>query len=139
MEGKGDPGSRGPMRWELNTPDNPELTFVRKLLAIRKAHPALRIGDYVALDSDKLLAFSRQTDKALEGMVVVVNPSQETVREAISCRDGRLMNGGQLHDELSGETITTYSGIANVTVPPLTARIYSYVAQKGYTPYKRMH
>ncbi len=139
MEGQGDPGSRGPMRWELNTPQNTELRAIKKLLAIRKANPALRIGDYMALDSDHLLAFSRQTDKALDTMFILANPSNETVKESLSCREGRLMNGGQLRDELTGETVTSFSGIIDVTVPPLTARIYSMVNQKGYTPYKRMH
>ncbi len=138
MEGQGDPGSRGPMRWELNTPQNTELRAIKKLLAIRKANPALRIGDYMALDSDHLLAFSRQTDKALDTMFILANPSNETVKESLSCREGRLMNGGQLRDELTGETVTSFSGIIDVTVPPLTARIYSMVNQKGYTPYKRM-
>ena len=71
-------------------------------------------------------------------MFILANPSNETVKESLSCREGRLMNGGQLRDELTGETVTSFSGIIDVTVPPLTARIYSMVNQKGYTPYKRM-
>jgi len=138
MEGVGDPGSRGPMRWDLVTSDNSELTWYKKLIAIRKSHPALRIGDYVPLDTEQLLGFVRRTDKTLDTVIVLVNPSGEPITETVSARDGRLMNGGLLHDVLSGSVVTVYSGMFPVTIPPRTARVFELVDSKGYTPYKRM-
>jgi glycosidase len=138
MEGAGDPGSRGAMRWDLVSPRNEDLKWYKKLIAIRKSHPALRIGDYTALDTDRLLGFARRTDKALETVVVLVNPSDETVSETVSARDGRLMNGGRLKDLLGGPESVAYGGLFEVTVPPRTARVYKLVSSKGYTPYKRV-
>jgi len=140
MEGAGDPGSRGPMRWDLVSSKNLELTWTKRLVQIRKTHRALRIGDYVPLDSDRLLAFARTTDKALETVFVFANPTSETVKESVSTREGRLMNGGQLKDLIDGSTISTFSGIADVSVPPKSARVYVMVKPTGgYTPYKRIH
>ena len=139
MEGKGDPGSRGPMRWDLVSPKNPETVWLKKLISLRKLHPALRYGDYLALDADKLFGFVRQTDRALETIVVIANPSDTAVTEPISCREGRLMNGGQLKDLLTGTTVASFSGILHITVPPKTIRIFAMVNPKGYTPYKRIY
>lgn len=138
MSGAGDPGSRGPMRWDLANSENEELQWYKKLIAIRKSHPALRIGDFTALDTDRLLGFARRTDKTLETVFVLVNPSAETVTETVSSRDGRLMNGGRLKDLLGGPGAVSYSGMFDVTVPPRTARVFQLVNSKGYSPYKRV-
>ena len=139
MEGKGDPGSRGPMRWDLVKTTNPETRWIKKLIALRKSHPALRIGDYAALDTEKLLGFARKTDRALDTVFVLVNPSDEAITESVSCREGRLMNGGQLKDVLTGALVTSYSGMIDVRVPARTARVFEMVSPKGYTPYKRIY
>ena len=39
----------------------------------------------------------------------------------------------------TGVTVTSYAGIIDVTVPPRTARVFSLISPKGYTPYKRIH
>jgi len=139
MAGAGDPGSRGPMRWDLLTKSNTELTWTKKLIAMRKSHPALKIGDYLALDSDRLLGFVRKTDKTAETVIVLANPSSEAVTETVATRDGRIMNGGQLRDLIGGKTVQSFSGMFEVTVPPQTACVYTVEISKGYTPYKRMH
>ena len=138
MEGKGDPGSRGPMRWDLVKDSNPELAWVKRLTNLRKTHRALRIGDYVALDCEKLLGFARHTERTMDSIVVLANPSEEAVTETVSFRDGRLMNGGVMKDLMDGSTKTVYSGMAEVHVPARTVRVYSYMDSKGYTPYKRV-
>jgi maltooligosyltrehalose synthase len=138
MEGAGDPGSRGPMRWDLVSDSNTELTWYRKLIAVRKSHPALKVGDYVALDSDRLIAFERRTDRVLDSVIVLVNPSDEAVKDTVSTRDGMIMNGGRLRDVLTGAGVQCFSGMFDVTVPPRTARVFEVVNQRGYTPYKRV-
>ncbi|MDR3690872.1 MAG: alpha-amylase family glycosyl hydrolase [Fimbriimonas sp.] len=139
MEGKGDPGSRGPMRWDLVSDDNPETAWLKRIVGLRKSSRALRIGDYAALDCSRLIGFSRRTDKALESVFVFANPSNETVHETVSCRDGMLMNGGQLKDMLDGALFTAYSGIIEIAVPAKSARVLEMVQPRGYTPYKRVH
>ncbi|MFY7939617.1 MAG: hypothetical protein ACOVOX_01790, partial [Burkholderiaceae bacterium] len=44
------------------------------LITARKATRALRIGEFRRLDADRLLAFTRYTDRIEELAVVVVNP-----------------------------------------------------------------
>jgi len=135
----GDPASRGPMRWDLATSTNPELTWTKRLISLRKNHRSLRIGDFVPLDCDRLLGFVRRTDKALETVVVLVNPTDSLVAETVSCREGRLMNGGELRDVLDGSTVRSDSGFISVQVPPKSARVYELISPKGYTPYKRIY
>ncbi|HBP22557.1 MAG TPA: hypothetical protein DEA08_32855, partial [Planctomycetes bacterium] len=81
MEGGPDPEMRGPMDWERAVPGEPEFDRLRELLAIRRERRALRIGDFVRLDSESLLAFARKTDRVSESVFVIANPSAETVRE----------------------------------------------------------
>jgi len=140
MSGAGDPGSRGPMRWDLVTAKNPDLVWTKKLLAMRKKRGALRYGDFRRLESGKTLAFLRLTGHVADTVLVVANPSAETVRETIPIRDGRIMNGTLWRDELSSFRITTFSGLMNIEIPPKTVRILTpqTAAQGGYTPYKRL-
>ncbi len=139
MEGRGDPGSRGPMRWDMVTESNPDYAWMKKLVALRKSHLALRVGDFSSLESEHLLAFSRTTEKALDTVIVLANPTNDTVKEAISCRDGRIMNGGRLKDLLDGSTTQCFSGFIHVQLPPHSARVYEVISSPGYTPYKRIY
>jgi hypothetical protein len=54
MTGGADPENRGPMRWDLVRDDNAELAWVRQLIALRKAHRALRVGDFRLIESQRL-------------------------------------------------------------------------------------
>ena len=138
MDGQGDPGSRAPMRWDLVTAKNPELAWMKKLIKLRKGNRALRIGDYVALDCERLVGFARHTDQALDTVVVLVNPTSEVVTEVVSFRDGRLMNGAKVKDLLSGVEIICDTGFAVIEMPPKSARVFKYQDTKGYSPYKRV-
>lgn len=95
MWGSNDPDSRKPMVWDdieyepevtnpdgtTRTPDTVEvnhdlLAHYRKLIAIRREHPALRIGDYrtvLADDSTGLFAFERSHGN--DRVLVVLNPT----------------------------------------------------------------
>jgi len=139
MEGEGDPGSRGPMRWDMVKDSNRDLNWLKKLVAIRKSHMALKVGDYVALDTDRLLGFLRRTGRALDTVIVLANPSDSEVRETVSTREGKLMNGGVLKDTLDGSTVQAFAGMFDVTVPARSARVFELVSPKGYTPYKRTY
>jgi glycosidase len=46
MTGGPDPENRSPMRWDLMHSDNAELVWMKQLIALRKAHRALRVGDF---------------------------------------------------------------------------------------------
>ena len=72
MTGENDPGCRGGMAWDRQ--DDGLLAWQRSLIALRKAHPALRTGSYIPLladDSRRLFAFARQD--ASERITAVFN------------------------------------------------------------------
>lgn len=140
MTGAGDPENRAPMRWDLATDANPDYAWSRKLLALRKARPALRVGEFLALDSDRLLAFARTTDRLREATVVVVNPTDAPVTEGVAVRVGHLMSWGEMGDALGERRVRVVNGVAEFAMPPRSVAIFSPVVEKsgGYSPYDRV-
>ena len=92
MAGGGDPENRGPMRWDLVRADNPELVWIKQLIGMRKQHRALRIGNFRLVESDRLLAFERYTERALETVVVLANPSGAAITERVMIANAGLMD-----------------------------------------------
>ena len=140
MEGGGDPANRAPMLWDAANDSNPELQWIRKLTALRKSARALRIGDFRLLDSDRLLAFQRTTERYSDSVYVLANLTENPVREGVSLRDGRMMSGARLRDSLSEAQLSISSGRVEAEVPPMTVRVLKPVAPRGpeYTPFKRV-
>jgi len=116
LEGGEDPEMRGPMRWDRIGPDTPEYVWLNTLTKLRNDNPALRYGDYLVLDSNKLLAFVRRTDKVAETCIVIVNPTDAPVEEMIAVRESKIMSG-DLVDRLSGKTVNCASGTMTPLVP----------------------
>jgi glycosidase len=141
MEGIGDPGCRAPMRWNLVTDANPDLISTKTLIALRKAHPALRYGDCKALRSDRLLAFIRTTDQVKQAVLVVMNPTHQTVKETFTSRLGRVLSWGELQDIQTGQRIRSITGLIDIEVPARTVRIFAPVVTPsgGYSPYDRLN
>jgi glycosidase len=141
-EGGDDPAMRGPMPWHLATDDNAELAWVRQLVALRKAHRGLRIGDFRLLEATHLLAFERYTDRSADTIIVLVNPSGEAVEETVLVPDSRLMNMGRLLDLLdpAAEPLAIESALLRIRLPPAGVRVFGLdtAARRGYTPYKRV-
>jgi glycosidase len=140
MPGVGDPGCRAPMRWDLANDSNQNLSWLKKLIRIRRANPALRFGNFLAQDTDQLLAFVRTTDKILDTQLVVLNPTDRPIQETFPVRVGRIMSWGSFKDSLTGEMIRIVNGTATVAIPPRTVRIYSADSgfSHGYSPYHRI-
>ena len=140
MTGGGDPECRAPMRWDLETAKNEDLNSTKTLLAIRKALPSLRFGDLRVLETDKLLAFARVTDRIEETAIVVVNPTKDKVTETFATRVGQLMSWGELKDVLRGSRLRTITGMLSVEMAPRSAMILTPVMELhgGYSPYDRL-
>ncbi len=141
MQGGEDPTNRAPMRWDMVTPENETLQWHKTLIQLRKAHRALRIGDYRQVLSSKLLAFERCTDKVAETLIIVANPSEEIVEEKLLVPDSRIMNGAHFLDLLgSQQRHVLYSAILDVRVPPKSALVLQPQVGPfdGYTPFKRI-
>lgn len=139
--GGDDPANRGPMRWDLVCDDNETLTWTKSLIEMRHRHRALRLGDFRLLDSDKLLAFSRRTNRYGEFVIVIANPTSRSLTEVIPTRESKVMSASILVDQLSEIEVAVHSGMIEPTVPAHSAMVLTVkptlVGQ--YSPYKRVH
>ena len=144
MTGGGDPENRGPMRWDLVRADNPELIWIKQLIAMRKQNRALRIGNFRRVDSDRLLAFERYTERTLETVVVLANPSGAAITERVMIANAGLMDDTPMVDLLgypdAPPTGTVESAFMTVTVPAETVLILMprERLRGGYSRYKRV-
>lgn len=142
MEGGDDPANRAPMRWDLVNDDNLDLKWMKQLIKLRRDNRALRVGGFRKIDTERLLAFSRQTDRVNENVLIIANPTDKPVREIISPRDSKLMSYGKLRDQLDAKIEETVSaGRLEIEVPPKTVRVLKAVILDGtkeYSPYKRV-
>lgn len=140
LTGAGDPMNRAPMPWDTATEANGDLTEVRRLAALRRAHPALRYGDFSVLETERLMAFLRTTDQVRQTVLVVANPTSSPVKETFSVREGRLLSWGQMRNVATGADLVVINGLASVEVAPLTVSVFAPVTRgaNGMDPYKRI-
>ena len=144
MVGGADPENRGPMRWDLVRDDHPETVWLRRLIRLRQQHRALRVGDFRLIESQRLLAFERHTDRALDTRIVVANPSDQSVRERLLVANAHLMDDTPMVDVLGlSQPATPASfgpGLITVELPPWSVQVLQPQpkALGGYTRYKRV-
>ncbi len=144
MEGGHDPGSRGAMVWENARTGNPEFDRIARLIELRATSPALRIGEFVPLDSENLLAFLRLTDRSAETVLVIANNTREPVTETLLLRDGSLMSGDVFEDALTGETFGTQSAVIEISIPARAVRVLrpqrwaEHTRRTGHSPYRNV-
>lgn len=140
MKGDGDPANRAPMRWDLVKADNPDLASTRRLVKIHNSHPALRYGDFQGLATERLLAFSRTTDRLRDSVIVVLNPTDQPVKETFPTRIGWLMSWGGLRDLLTGARAVSVNGMLTVDMKPKSAMILApdLGPLEGSSPYFRI-
>ena len=150
MTGGWDPEQRGPMRWDWVRDDHPEMRWIRALTAARQAHRALRVGDFRRLETQRLLAFERHTDRVADTVIVLANPSGQAVRETVALRHGMLMDDSALIDALSPshgaagtplEPVKVGAGFITVELPAWGWRVLRPEvpdAAQGYSVYKRV-
>jgi glycosidase len=144
MIGGGDPENRGPMRWELVQDDNPELVWIKKLIELHQQNRALRLGNFRLIESDRLLAFERYTDRALETVVIVANPASTTISERVLVANANLMDDTPMIDLLDNASASPVTKVdaafLTVTVPPQTVMVLKPSERPlgGYSRYKRV-
>jgi glycosidase len=143
MTGGPDPENRSPMRWDMLKEDNPELVWTRRLVALRKSHRALRVGDFRLIDSEQLFAFERHTDRALETLLVLANPTDREVTERVMVANSQLMDDTPMVDAFdpTGKPVAVVgSGFLTVVVPARTALVLEPRERElgGYSRYKRV-
>lgn len=143
MPGGDDPEMRAPMRWDWVQAGNDDLAFTRQLVALRKAHRALRVGDFRPVTTDRLLGFERYTDRARDSVVVLVNPTDSEVAETVLLGNSKAMDGTPLEDRLGlfeHPTLKVQSSLVDVRVPAHAALVLvpDVAGKGGYTNYKRV-
>jgi cyclomaltodextrinase len=146
MTGGWDPAQRGPMRWDRVQAHHPDLDWTRSLTRLRREHRALRVGDFRRLESERLIAFERYTDRAADLVLVVANPSGSTVTETLAVREGLLMDDARLLEALQGpnalpDGVKVGAGFITLTLPPWGWRVLRPEVpdpNAGYSVYKRI-
>jgi glycosidase len=144
MTGGADPENRAPMRWDLARADNPELAWAELLIGLRKQHRALRIGNFRLVEADRLLAFERYTERPLETVVVLVNPTDAAITEQVMIANAGLMDDTPMVDLLGPADAppagTVGAAFLTATVPAEAALILVPRERSlgGYTRYKRV-
>ena len=143
QKGGRDPANRAPMRWDLAGEDNAELAWTRWLTGLRRSSRALRVGEFRLLDSERLLAFIRLTDRVEETVVVLANPSRLEVCEVLAMPDSRVMNRTALVQRVpSGQPrrVVVDAGLMHVCLPARSWMVLSPEVRRGdgYSPYERV-
>jgi cyclomaltodextrinase / maltogenic alpha-amylase / neopullulanase len=142
MTGGDDPEMRAPMRWDWVRDDNATLAWTRQLIALRKAHRALRVGNFRLVNADKLIAFERYTDRIEDSVVVIANPGKQDLKETILVPNSKLMNGAPMINLLdkNAKPVAIMTALLEVTVPAggLLVLKPDVKAVDGYTSYKRV-
>ena len=147
MPGGDDPQMRAPMRWDLVTADNPVLAWNKRLVALHKDNRALRIGNYRAVTTGKLMGFERYTDRAADTVVVLLNPSDQPVTDTVLVANSKLMDGTRMVNLLADKAdpatpadVRLFAALMHLTLPA-----HGFVVLKpdvappgGYTNYKRV-
>ena len=103
LRGGRDPDCRRAMPWHPAQWEADLLEFYKKVITIRKAHPALRRGSYVRLYASASLgiyAFLRQMDR--QQIVVVLNNSESDYSVDVPVR-GHLADGTTFRCLMSGK------------------------------------
>jgi cyclomaltodextrinase / maltogenic alpha-amylase / neopullulanase len=141
MEGGDDPEMRGPMRWDRVAADHPELAWTRQLIALRRSHRALRVGEFRSAEaSGNVLAFERHTDRAGDTVLVLINPAKMAAATKVMVANSKLMDGDNLIDLLGGGTYKLQGAMVETTLPAQTALVLKprLTTPEGYSNYKRV-
>jgi glycosidase len=129
MEGAKDPDNRRCMPWEQARSANEMLTFTRSMIALRKAHPALRGGEVRTLmrhNHFRQFAYLRVSEG--EQLIVALNSGAQA-RDVSFEVQGAFKDGVVLRDLLSGRDVKVLQG--RVTLPGLPSQSGVVLAPVG--------
>lgn len=144
MAGGDDPEMRAPMRWDLVAANHPELAWARQLIALHQGQRALKVGNLRAITSHRLIGFERHTDRVADTVLVIANPTDDTITETVMTGNSRLMNPFRLRTLLGTaagpDPIRVACGMVDLTLPPRGFVVLQPEVQPegGYSPYKRV-
>jgi hypothetical protein len=110
---------------------------------MRKAHRALRIGNWRPISTGRLLGYERYTDRARDTVLVLANPTDAEISETVMVANSKMMDGTRMVDLIgpAGQPEVRLSAtLMQVSVPARSARVFSpdVAPPGGYTNYKRV-
>ncbi|WP_020575008.1 alpha-amylase family glycosyl hydrolase [Actinopolymorpha alba] len=117
MQGGADPDNRRTFDWSQATTANSSVALVKKLIAIRKAYPALRTGSFLTLgvdDATKMYAFGRMD--ARNRIAVLLNNDSTSHPYRIPVYQLSVPDGSTMTDAVTGASYTVANGEVTVTV-----------------------
>jgi neopullulanase len=122
MSGGHDPLCRASFPWDESRWDKDLRDHVRRCIALRKAHPALRRGEFAWLSVGAgMLAYARRLGN--ETLVVALNNGQQPATIAVPV-SGYVEDGGLLRDAWEGTTWSVVQGkVEEVRLPARSGRV----------------
>jgi glycosidase len=123
MDGGGTPDNRRPMRFELTDDERALREFVKQLIALRKAEPALRRGEWQTLladDAKGVYGFARYLKaQRNDAVLVILNTSaQPQTIELPVLGDSSHWRIAVSTTEFEQETYPATNGRVAITLPP---------------------
>jgi neopullulanase len=124
LEGGHDPGCRGGFPWDEQAWDQDLRQYVRRCISLRKAHPALRRGDFQSLFAGQgVVAYGRRL--GADSLLVVLNSSHQAVTVELPVA-GYLDDGSLLHDVWNDTALGVHQGkIAGLQVPARSGVVFT--------------
>ena len=123
MTGGPDPDCRRAFPWHDEVAwDRDLLDFIRRAIALRKAHPALRRGRYETLYAhEDVVIFGRQVEG--DAVVIAFNAGRET--QIITCAVDDYLPDGALTDVWAGLPARVSHGtLRHLVLPPRSAAVF---------------
>jgi alpha-amylase len=97
--------------------------YYRRLIVLRRAHPALARGGFRALATDgDLLVYAREDAAAKDAVIVAVNRGAQEASGSVPLPGG--WKADAVREALSGARAEVREGELSVTVPARTAHVY---------------
>jgi cyclomaltodextrinase len=130
LEGRHDPDCRRAFPWDEQQWDQDLLAHVRRCIALRKEHPALRRGDFTWLFAEQgMLAYGRRVEA--ETMLVVLNVTDRPVTLSVPVQE-YLGDGTSLGDVWGDTTLRVAEGqIEDIRVSPRTGVVLEVIQESG--------
>jgi alpha-amylase len=126
------PTNRGDMPWGARAVrpgrdarrDEALRAYYRRLIAVRRAHPALARGGFRALATDgDLLVFAREDGAARDAVIVAVNRGDQDASASVPLPAG--WRAGDVRETLSDARADVRERMLSVRVPARTAHVYA--------------
>jgi Alpha amylase, catalytic domain len=128
MEGGADPDCRRTMRWDPSQWNHAQRDWVKRLISIRLANPALQVGEVTVL-GDRLrgnaLVFLRHTAVPGEEALVIINNADEALQVRLMLPYSHWYDGVPLRDALGAAPDTKVQAASvQLDIAPRSGVVY---------------